>query len=48
MLGADERLGGWLGLALGDPEPLGFPDGGELGAFDSEGAPEGTADDTLG
>ena len=38
-----------LGRALGDPDDtLGFTDGEELGAFDNEGATEGSADDRLG
>ena len=41
-------LGGSLVLALGDAEPLGLPEGEELGAFDNEGAPEGNNDDRLG
>jgi hypothetical protein len=42
VLGDEETLGDSLGL------PLGFPEGEELGVFDSEGAPEGTYDDKLG
>ena len=48
MLGADERLGDSLGLALGDADTLGVSDGEELGTLDNEGAREGTADDKLG
>ncbi len=50
MLEDDERLGVSLGRALGDIDTLGSPEGGEreLDGVDNEGAPEGTADDTLG
>ena len=41
-------LGDSLERALGDADTLGFSEGEELGAFDNEGAPEGTADDKLG
>ena len=41
-------LGDSLGRALGDAETLGFPEGEKLGAFDNEGALEGTDDDRLG
>ena len=43
-------VGDSLGFALCDVDALGFPEGEELelDGFDNEGAPEGTADDTLG
>ena len=48
MLGADEKLGGSLGLVLGHVDTLDISDGEELGTLDNEGAREGTADDKLG
>ena len=50
MLGRIEGavLGDSLGRALGEADTLGFLEGEELGAFDNEGASEGSADDKLG